>query len=103
MAVSHLQFNDQLQHGRQLRRHLQMLEESTEGFADVLATMALMLDGDGSSTTHFDYVTSKYGFESNEAAMAAWNELNSLYSKFNSDNQVSNVKSAFTQAFNKFR
>lgn len=103
MAVSHLNFNDQLNHGRQLRRALQQLEESTEGLADVLAVFVRMIDGDGSDAAHFTYATAKFGFTDNATAKAAYEELSSLNSKFSGNGSVSDVNAAMVQAFAKFR
>ena len=103
MATTHLAFNDQLTHGRMLRRGLDQLEEGREGINDVLASMTTMIDGDGSSAAHFTLATAKFGFPTDAAAKAAWDELNSLAAKFNTDASVSSVQSALLQAFNKFR
>lgn len=103
MAVSHLSFNDQLTHGRILRSSINKLEEGLEELQDVLATMALMLDGDGSQAAHFAYATTKFGFSSDANAKAAYDELNSLSAKLTTDASVSNVNAAMLQAFNKFR
>jgi tetrahydromethanopterin S-methyltransferase subunit H len=103
MAVTHIAFNDQLTHGRILRRGLNELQEGRELINEIIATMATMLNGDGTSSTHFDYFLPKFGFSSNADAKSAWDELNSLASKFNTDASVTNVQSALLQAFNKFR
>ena len=103
MAVAHISFNDQTTHGRVLRRGLQQLEESLENINDVLATMATMIDGDGSQAAHFTYATEKFGFASDAATKSAWDELNSLAFKLNTNDSVSSVNAAMLQAFNKFR
>jgi hypothetical protein len=102
MAVSHIAFNDQISHGRDLRRCLQQMEESHVGLNDVLLVMAQMIDGDGSQAAHFTYVTTKFGFDSDAKSKAAWDELQSLASKFNTDASVSSVKAALAQAFARF-
>lgn len=103
MAVNHISFNDQTQHGRVLRRGLQQLEEAIENLNDVLATTATMIDGDGSQAAHFAYATAKFGFDNDAATKAAWDELNSLMFKLNTNDSVSSVNAALLQAFNKFR
>lgn len=103
MAVSHLSFNDQLTHGRLLRASLNKLEEGLEELNDTLATMTLMIDGDGSQAAHFTYATTKFGFSSDANTKAAYDELNSLAAKLTTDASVSNVNAALLQAFNKFR
>jgi len=103
MAVNHIAFNDQTTHGRLLRRALQQQEEGLQNLNEVIATMALMIDGDGSDATHFAYATPKFGFTNDAAAKAAWDELNSLAGKLNTDGSVTFVNAAMKQAFNKFR
>lgn len=103
MAVTHIKFNDQTNLGRRIRRALQQLEEGREELRDVISSMATMIDGDGSEATHFGYATTEGDFVSDAVTKAAFEELNSLYSKMNSDNSVSFVDAALTQAFNKFR
>lgn len=102
-AVNHISFNDQLPHGRLLRNALQQQESGLRSLNDTIATIALMIDGDGSQVAHFSYVAAKFGFASVESAKAAWDELNSLASKLNTNASVSNVNAAMLQAFNKFR
>jgi hypothetical protein len=103
VAVSHIKFNDGLPHGSQLRRALTALESGTESLADVIACMARMIDGDGSSADHFTYMQQRYDFASTADAKSAWEELNSLNSKFSGNGQVSDVNAALLQAFAKFR
>lgn len=103
MAVQHINFNDQTPHGRMLRRGLTQLEDGLDHLNDLKATMALMIDGDGSQAAHFTYVTGKFGFGTDANAKAAWDELNSLLAKLNTDAQVTFVNAALLQCFNKFR
>ena len=103
MAVAHIAFNDQITHGRLLRRALSQMEESLEGLGDLVATIALMIDGDGSQVAHFTYVTSKFGFTDNATAKAGYEELQSVYGKLSTNASVSSVNAALLQAFNKFR
>lgn len=102
MATAHINFNDQINHGRDLRRCLTQMEESHAALDDILLVMAQMLDGDGSQDAHFPYITAKFGFDSDAKARAAWGELQSLASKFNTDASVSSVKAAMAQAFARF-
>lgn len=103
MAKTNIYFNDQTNHGRILRRGLNTLEEGFESLNDVLANMPHMIDGDGSDAAHFTEVTSRYGFADNATAKAAWDELNSLMAKLNTDNSVTSVNAAMLQAFAKMR
>ena len=80
------------------------LESAVDGLGDLIATMALMLDGDGTNEAHFTaYVIAKFGYVNAAGAKASWDELNSLYAKLNTDAAVTNVKAAIAQCINKHR
>lgn len=103
MAFNHIHFNDQAGYGRQLRQMLQMSEESDDLMKDMRDVMINMRDGDGSDAAHYAEVTSRFGFTSNEKAKAAFDELDSAYSKISGDGSVSNVRAARDQLFSKLR
>lgn len=103
MAFQHIHFNDQTQYGRQLRRMLQMSEESDDLMKDVRDVMLKMRDGDGSSAVHYAEVTSRFGFASDAKAKEAFDELDSAYNKTSGDGSVSNVRAARDQLFAKLR
>jgi tetrahydromethanopterin S-methyltransferase subunit H len=104
MAITHISFNDQTNHGRQLRAHLNKLEEAVEGLDDLVKTMALMLDGDGTQSAHFtSYIITKFGFPDAATAKACWDELNSVSFKLQTNASVSDVNAAIKQVVNKHR
>ena len=103
MAFNHIHFNDQTTYGRMLRRMLQMAEESDDLMRDVRAVMIQMRDGDGSQDAHYAEVTSRFGFASDAKARAAFEELDSAYSKTSGDGSVSNVRAARDQLYDKLR
>lgn len=103
MATSNLYFNDTLQHGRLLRGALTHLEQGVDLLNDLLACMTRMIDGDGSDASQFGEVMTRFAFTSTVNAKAAWDELNSLQAKLNTDASVDHVLSALNQAFAKFR
>lgn len=103
MAVNHIFFQQGTNHGSALRSGLNQIENGIERLNDLLGTMALMIDGDGTNAAHFVYMTEKFGFETTAGAKAAWEELNSAMAKLNTDGSVSNVNAALTQLFNKLR
>jgi hypothetical protein len=103
MAVGHIAYNSETNHGRKIRRCLELLEEGHEGLNDILDTLALMVDGNGSDAAQFTYMTTKCGFPDNATAKAAYDELQSLRFKLNTNAQVTDVLAALRQAFNKFR
>jgi hypothetical protein len=103
MAFAHVHFDDQTQYGRKLRRFLQQAEESDDGFTDVRDVMIQMRDGDGSQDVHYAQVTSKFGFASDAKARAAFEELDSAYSKTSGNGSVTNVRAARDQLFARLR
>ncbi len=103
MAVPHINFNQGTQHGSLLHSGLSRLEDSLKDLNEIKASMQLMIDGDGSQASHFTYMTGKFGFTDDAGAKAAWDELNSMLFKLNTDSSVSSVNAAMLQAFNKFR
>lgn len=103
MAFNHIHFNDQLPHGRMLRRLLNKAEESDDEFSDVRDVMIQMRDGDGSQDAHYAEVTARFGFVSDAKARAAFEELDSAYSKTSGNGSVSNVRAARDQFFAKLR
>lgn len=103
MAFLHIHFNDQNQYGRMLRRVLNQMEESDDGMADVRDVMIQMRDGDGSQDAHYAELTSKFGFASDAKSRAAFEELDSAYSKTSGNGSVSNVRAARDQLFAKLR
>jgi hypothetical protein len=103
MAFNHIHFNSDTQYGRNLRRLLNMAEESDDLFTDVRGVMVQMLDGDGSQDAHYAEITSKFGFASDAKAHAAFMELDSAYSKTSGNGSVSNVRAARDQCFDKLR
>lgn len=103
MAAAHIHFNDQTSYGRQLRRVLQLMEEGDDLMRDVRDVMIQMRDGDGSDDAHYADVTTRFGFASNAKARAAFEELDSAFSKTSGDGSVSNVRAARDQLFAKLR
>jgi hypothetical protein len=103
MAFNHIHFNDQTQYGRKLRRMLDMMEESDDLMKDVRDVMVQMRDGDGSQDVHYAEVTTRFGFVSDAKARAAFEELDSAYSKTSGDGQVEFVRAARDQLFAKLR
>jgi len=103
MAFQHIHFNDQTQYGRALRRALQLSEEADDGLTDVRDVMIQMRDGDGSQDAHYAELTSKFGFASDAKARAAFEELDSAYSKTSGNGSVSNVRAARDQLYAKLR
>lgn len=103
MAFTKIHFNDGLPHGRLLRTALTDLENGCDGLNHVVAALALMVDGDGSSATHFDEVMTRLGTPTTAVAKALYDELQALRFKLNTDTSVTDVLAAINQALAKLR
>jgi len=77
--ANHIYFNDQLQYGRMLRQLLRTLETGDDLFVDVRDVMIQMRDNDGSSDSDYATIATRFGFESNAKARAAFEELDSAF------------------------
>lgn len=103
MAVGHITFDSRTAHGGQLKDAVTDFNSGLDALNELFATMTQMKDGDGSQASHFDYAVAKFGFPDNIAAKAAYDELNSVLAKLNTDASVSSVSSAINQLIAKFR
>lgn len=116
MAFNHISFSQSTVHGARLRSLLIMLEQGDDLMADVRDVMIQMRDGDGSQNVHYAEVTKRFGFgdydvttggaptdAQNAKAKAAFDELDSAYSKTSGNGSVSNVRAARDQLFAKLR
>lgn len=103
MAFAHIYFNDQLTYGRMLRRAINACEEGDELLKDVRDVMIQMRDGDGSQDAHYTECTNRFGFTSDAKARAAFEEIDSAYSKTSGNGSVTNVRAARDQLFAKLR
>lgn len=105
MAFTHIHFNDQLPHGRLLRRMLSMSEESDDLMLDVRDAMIQMRDGadNASDPANYAEVAARFGFTSAAKAREAFLELDSAFSKTSGNGSVSNVRAARDQLFAKMR
>lgn len=98
MAVGHFAFDRNLPHGQKLNRALNLLEDGLDTLNEVFEIMNQMKDG-GAITS---YLQQKFGFPDVTTAEAAYNELNSLQSKLNTNASVTDVNAAMIQCFRKF-
>ncbi len=103
MASNYIHFNDNTQHGRLLRDLLRTMERGDDLIADVRDVMIQMRDGDGTQDAHYAVVQEKFGFVSNATAKAAFEELDSAYSKTSGNGSVDSVRAARDQLFAKMR
>lgn len=102
MAVSHISYTKGSPHGHLLAKALDDLRNGVNGLNLIFQTMNHMKDGDGSQAAHFTYASSMFGFPSDDVAKAAYDELNSLQAKLNTNSSVTDLNAAMLQAFHKF-
>lgn len=86
-----------------LRVLINALEEYDDLFTDIRDAMIQMRSGDGSQDAHYATVKTRFGFSTDADARAAFEELDSAYSKTSGDGPVSNVRAARNQLFAKLR
>lgn len=103
MAYAHVLFNRATQYGAKLRNLLDMMEQSDDLMTDVRDVMIQMRDGDGSQAIHYARVTTLFGFDNDQSSKAAFDELDSAYSKTSTNNSVANVRAARDQLYAKLR
>lgn len=102
--ANHIYFDDRTtNYGRLLRSLLTTMETSDDQFADIRDVMIQMRDGDGSDDSHYGIVKVRFGFENEAKARAAFEELDSAFSKTSGNGSVSNVRAARDQLFAKLR
>jgi len=103
MAFQHLYFSAQTEYGSRLRSALGQVEDGLARLIQTRDAITFMIDGDGSSSTMFTEVTTRFAFADNATAQAAWNELNSYIAKETTDGTVDHVDAARKQLMNKLR
>lgn len=116
MAFAHIYFNQSTQFGSKLRQLLNKLEQSDDEFADLRDVMIQMRDGDGSQDVHYTEVAKKFAFGDYDVttggvpsafaltkARAAFEELDSAFSKTSGNGSVANTRAARDQLFAKLR
>lgn len=89
-------------HGKFLQRVVSSVSDDDRWFKDLMAMMAQMLDGDGSQDAHYATIVTRFGFPDTTTAHAAYNELQSCYSKISGDSSVSSVRAARDQFVARF-
>lgn len=103
MAYAHIFFQNNTQYGRLLRQMLNANETADDQLQDVRDVMVQMRDGDGSQDVHYARIQEKFGFDTDATARAAFEEIDSAFSKTSGNGSVSNVRAARDQLFAKLR
>lgn len=103
MAVAHIDFSREQPYAARLHNSLDKFEEGWYEITEHLGGMTLMIDGDGSSESHFTYLATKYGAPGVAVAKAGYEEIASAMGKLATDGSVSSVNAALKQLFNKYR
>ena len=112
---AHIHFDDSTKYGAMLRSALRLSEQADEALTDVRDMLIQMRDGDGSQNAHYANIVKRLKFADydttqgeptdgqNAKARAAFEELDSAYSKTSGNGTVSNVRAARDQLFAKLR
>lgn len=103
MALEHITFSTSTNLGAALATSLRQFENALDRLRELHATFSLMIDGDGSSSTHFTYMTSTLGTTNDAGSKALFDELSSALAKLTTNDSVTNVNAATQQLFNKLR
>src|SRR5678815_3197267 len=103
MAYAHILFNKNTTYGAMLRRVLDLMEQGDDQMTDVRDVLIQMRDGDGSQAVHYARATNLFGFDSDAMTKAAFDELDSAYSKTSGNGSVTNVRAARDQLYAKLR
>jgi len=103
MPFTHIYVDTSKQHGQLLRGMLAQLEAGRNALVQIVDCMATMIDGDSGDAANYGEVATRFGFASNAAAKAAFDELNSVKGKLTTDSDVTFVQAALNQVFSKFR
>lgn len=102
MADTFYELDESKADAAQLKDALRDWKSGTDKIIFELNKMAQMIDGDGSSITHFVTHVTRYGFEDTSDAKAAYDELASAVGKITTDGSVTNVQSARDQVIQRF-
>lgn len=100
MATSNIPFDRSVQFGQEIKALLTAYRKVVTDGPLILAAMAHMVDGDGSSSTHFTELATGGSvpvFENVADAKASWDELQSVNAKLTTDASVTNVQAALLQ------
>jgi phosphoribosylformylglycinamidine (FGAM) synthase-like amidotransferase family enzyme len=104
MAAGIILHNRSSEAMRDATRAVQMIRDAVDLLRNQRAKMIQYCDGATNAAANWDRLAAAGGFEAgdyadaNTAAMEAFNELDSLYSKLSVDTSVSSVNAAILQA-----
>src|SRR5687767_5142095 len=96
MAVSHISMGSTT-HAQVVRDGLRQIVSGLQQLNHGFKALELMKDGNAFGP----YAVDKFGFIDAAGAQAAFDELNSLLAKLNTDGNVSNVNAALHQCYRK--
>lgn len=97
MSNTSIQFDRANQFGQELKAYLNAVRKVNSDGPKILEAIVHMVDGDGSSATHFAPLVTLGIYPSNEMAQASYNELASVNAKLTTDGSVSSVDAAMKQ------
>jgi hypothetical protein len=97
MATTNIEFDRSNQFGQEIKALLNAYRKAVTDGPILLAALAHMVDGDGTSATHFDEPVAQGIFPTNADAKASWDELQSANAKLTTNNSVTDVQAALLQ------
>jgi hypothetical protein len=102
MAATHVRFSIDTRFGSSLADSLAKFEYEFERLQHIWGTLQRMINGDGSSDTHFTLVQEALGTDNVTEAKAAYDELASMMGKLtvaDPSTPITAVNAAIVQAF----
>jgi hypothetical protein len=90
-------------HGKYLQRMVTSNEDADRYLKEVRDVMVQMFEGDGSQDAHYSTIKTRFGFETDASAHAAFSEIDTAFSKTSGNASVSGVRAARDQLFSKLR
>lgn len=97
MPATNIPFSRENQFGQEIKNLLNAYRKVVNDGPLILASMAHMIDGDGSDVAHFTEMVTLGIYENTTDAKASYDELASANSKLTTDASVTNVKAALLQ------
>lgn len=77
MTIGYIEYNRSNGNGADLRRCVNAFKSARDNLDDFRNIMTQMIDGDGSNSSQFGLLVTKFIFPDNASAKAAWDEINS--------------------------
>ena len=97
MAATNIPFDRSNQFGQEIKALLNAYRKVNQDGPLILSAMAHMIDGDGTSDTHFTEMVTLGIYDNTTDAKASYDELQSVNAKLTTDASVTSVDAALKQ------